>query len=252
MQLTALTTSVVGIQDGFGETAALRPLSTDRPDATESPYTVDKGHFQFELEMASATFDGADKSYGFAELNGKYGVGTNTDIQFVLPMHQHVAGGPEGFGDMQVRIKHNLWGNDGGDTALGIMPFIQLPTGNGGLSSDEVEGGIILPLAVGGSRGWNYGFQVEADLVADDRGDGHHFSFLASATAAYEVNERTGVFLEIVGIAGEGSDATTEAYFNTGMTWAKEENLQFDAGIRVGLTDESEDFTPFVGVSLKL
>ena len=38
----------------------LRPLSTDRPDTTESAYTVDAGHFQFEMEMAAFTRDGGD------------------------------------------------------------------------------------------------------------------------------------------------------------------------------------------------
>ena len=38
--------------------AQLRPLSTDRPDTTESPRTVDAGHFQFELELAAWERDG--------------------------------------------------------------------------------------------------------------------------------------------------------------------------------------------------
>ena len=32
--------------------SAMRPLSTDRPDTTESPYTVDAGHFQMEMDVA--------------------------------------------------------------------------------------------------------------------------------------------------------------------------------------------------------
>lgn len=250
-RMMALAVTAVGLEMGFGAEGSLRPLSTDRPDATESPYTVDKGRFQIELELASATFDGGDESYGFLEANLKYGIGMNTDVQFVLPFFEHQAGGSEGFGDMQVRLKHNLWGNDEGTTALAIMPFVQIPTGKGGVSSGEVEGGIILPLAIEGSGGWGYGFQVEADLVADSAGSGHHFSFLASATAARAITERAGFFVELVGIAGEGSEATTEAYFNTGLTWAAEENLQYDAGVRVGLTDDSEDLTPFLGMSVK-
>jgi hypothetical protein len=250
-QIVGLAVSVSGIQISLAEPSVLRPLSTDRPDATESPYTVDKGHFQFELEVASATRDGGDESYGLGELNMKYGLGTDADLQIVLPFYEHVAGGSEGFGDMQMRVKINIWGNDGGGTALAVMPFLQIPTGRDGISSDEVEGGIIVPLAVEGPNGWGFGFQVEADLVADEKGDGHHFSFLASATAAHPITETVGFFVEVVGIVGEGSEATTEAYYNTGLTWAVEENLQFDGGIRIGLTNDSEDFTPFIGVSSK-
>lgn len=31
----------------------MRPMSTDRPDKTESLYTVDAGHFQFEADLVS-------------------------------------------------------------------------------------------------------------------------------------------------------------------------------------------------------
>jgi hypothetical protein len=33
----------------------LRELATDRPDKTESPTTVDAGHFQFEMDFATFT-----------------------------------------------------------------------------------------------------------------------------------------------------------------------------------------------------
>ena len=33
----------------------LRDLSPDRPDATESPYTVDAGHYQLEMDFANFT-----------------------------------------------------------------------------------------------------------------------------------------------------------------------------------------------------
>ena len=35
----------------------LRDLSTDRPDMTESPYTVDAGRFQIEMSFADFTYD---------------------------------------------------------------------------------------------------------------------------------------------------------------------------------------------------
>src|SRR6267143_1757097 len=34
-----------------------REMSTDRPDKTESPYTVDAGHFQAEADILSYTYD---------------------------------------------------------------------------------------------------------------------------------------------------------------------------------------------------
>ena len=32
----------------------MREFNTDRPDKTESPYTVDAGHFQFEMDVLNS------------------------------------------------------------------------------------------------------------------------------------------------------------------------------------------------------
>jgi hypothetical protein len=37
--------------------ALLREMATDRPDKTESAYTVDAGHFQVEMDLLSYTYD---------------------------------------------------------------------------------------------------------------------------------------------------------------------------------------------------
>lgn len=243
--------AAAGVSQVAAQAGKLRPLSTDRPDTTESPYTVDAGRFQFELEIAALTRDGGDSSYGLGELNAKYGLDDFTDLQIVLPLYNHVVGGAEGFGDMQVRVKRNLWGNDEEGTALAVMPFIQLPTGGDGISSDEVEGGIIVPFGFEGPGGWGFGVQAELDVVADDAGSGHYFSFLTSATAAHALTEKTGVFFELVAIFSEGSEATSEYYFNTGLTYGVTDTLQLDGGVRVGLSSDSDDFTPFIGVSEK-
>ena len=96
--------------------------------------------------------------------------------------------------------------------------------------------------------------RVEGELVEVFHGGGglgHHFEFLASATAAHDLTETLGCFLELVGIVGEGAEAGTEAFFNTGLTYALAEQVQLDGGVRVGLTNDSDDFTPFVGISAK-
>jgi len=250
-KLMVTLVAVGAIQTGHGQTKIPRPLSTDRPDTTESPYTVEKGRFQIEMEFGSVTVDGGEKSYGLGETNLKFGLDDSTDIQFVLPLYNHISGGAEGFGDIQIRLKRNLWGNDDGDTALAVMPYIQLPTGSGGIGIGETQGGVIIPFAFEGPGGWNYGVQAQFDLVADTVGSGYNFSFLTSATASRSLTERLGAFIEIVGIFSEGADAVSEQYLNSGLTWAVSETVQLDGGVRVGISNDAEDFSPFIGISAK-
>lgn len=230
--------------------ADLRPLSTDRPDVTESPYTVDAGHFQFEMEIANWTRDGRESGYSLGELNSKIGLDSSNDLQLVLPFYAHLHNGDEGFGDIQIRLKHNLWGNDSGDTALAIMPFIKFPTANGDLGNEKYEGGLIVPFSFKGPGDWAFGIQGQADLNASDD-NGHHFSFLASVTTSHPITANSGFFLELVSILSTESGDGHEAYFNTGMTCAITPMWQLDGGIRTGLTAASANFMPFLGLSTK-
>ncbi len=239
----------VGISNSFA--AELRPLSTDRPDTTESAHTVDAGHFQFEMEIASWTRDGREREFSLGELNAKIGLGDSTDLQVVMPFYTRVRNGPEGFGDVEIRMKQNLWGNDEGATALALMPFIKLPTANGELGNDEFEGGLIVPFSFDGPSYWACAVMVELDLEADDDGRGHHLAVLNSATASHDLTENTAVFLELVSVLSAESGSDWEAYFNTGMTWALTPTWQLDGGVRVGLTDAATDLTPFLGMSTK-
>jgi hypothetical protein len=228
----------------------LRELSTDRPDTTESPYTVDAGHFQFEMEIAAWTREGDNRDLSLGQINSKFGLNSSTDLQVVTPFFTQLRNDEEGFGDLQVRLKRNLWGNDEGDTAFALMPFIQIPTSNGNLGSDDVEGGLIVPLAFEGPAGWACAVMAELDVEANDESD-YHVVGLASATASHSVTETTSAFFELVGILSAESGANAEAYCNTGMTWLVTPTWQLDFGIRIGLTDASANYSPFVGISTK-
>ncbi len=230
---------------------SLRPLSTDRPDTTESPHTVDAGHFQLEFEIAAAERDGGSTTFNFIELNAKVGLNPNTDVQFVLPFFSHQEGGAEGFGDAQIRLKRNLWGNDSGTTALALMPFVKLPTANEDLGNGKPEFGLIAPLGIEGPSGWNFGLQTQIDLALDADGSGYHPVFLNSATASHGITENTAAFFELVSILSTDSGAHSEAYCNLGGTWSLSGTFQLDGGFRIGLTDASTDFTPFLGMSVK-
>jgi hypothetical protein len=228
-----------------------RPLSTDRPDTTESPQTVDEGCFQFEMEVASWSEDRAERELTVAELNAKWGLSSSSDLQLVIPFYKRVVGGDEGVGDLELRLKYNLWGNDEGATALAVMPFVKLPTANGDLGDGLVEGGVMVPYGFEGPAGWDCGVMVEADLTAGNRRGSYALFFLTSATASHTLSENSSVFVEWVNGLGTDGSSSWEVYFNTGLTWAASPDLQIDCGIRVGLTAATPDWVPFVGVSTR-
>ena len=72
----------------------------------------------------------------------------------------------EGFSDVTLRLKWNLWGNDEGSTAFAIFPYVKIPSGTD-VSNDKWEGGVIFPWAMELCEGVGLGLQAEFARVWD-------------------------------------------------------------------------------------
>jgi hypothetical protein len=238
----------------------LRDMSTDRPDKTESPYTVDAGRFQLETDLVAYTHDSRDgvttRSFDVIPFNFKIGLTSATDIQFVYGAFTHIraSGGgtsetDSGASDLVIRLKHNIWGNDGGTTALGIMPFVKVPTNTMSSLNDDVEGGVIVPLAVDLGRGMGLGLMTEIDILKSENGSGYEPSFINSATLSFELTQRLGMYVEAFVERSTESGAETVVTIDGGVTYAVTDNLQLDAGANVGVTEAADDLNVFVGLS---
>jgi hypothetical protein len=243
----------------------LRELNTDRPDLTESPYTVDAGWGQLEMDLFAYArdhekIDGTNlktTALSFANINLKVGLTSNIDLQTVLEpytrvqVQDRISGTREttsGFGDVTSRLKINFWGNDGGDTAFALMPFIKWPTNQHGLGNKSLEGGLIVPLAVSLGGGWDMGLMTEFDIVRNEADNGYAVDWVNSVTVSHDIAGKLGGYVELATTLTRGRDL---ASFDGGLTYGVNRNLQFDVGFTLGLTRATEDFLVFSGVSLR-
>ena len=244
-------------------TAALaeRELTSDRPDATESPFTVEPGRVQLEASLAQYTHDrhNAERAdvrvtaWAVAPFNLRVGLTPTSEIQFVVDSYLDVKvedrdeGATErlrGFGDVTLRAKWNLWGNDGGPSAFGVMPFVKLPTARDGLGNDRVEGGVILPFAKELSGGWGFAAMTELDVVRNVDDDSYAPRWINTATVGRDLTERLGFFVELATDVGEGSPVISG---NGGFTYAINKDLQLDLGVNIGLSRAADDLSVFAG-----
>ena len=245
----------------------LREMSTDRPDKTESPYTVDAGHFQIEMDLVNYSYDKHNpardgtivRTWGIAPVNLKVGLLNNLDVQLVLQPHTYVhtsdpAAGvskQRGFGDLVTRLKWNLWGNDGGTTAFALMPYFKLPTnqdllGNG---NHSVEFGLIAPLAVELPAGWGMGLMTQLDVVRDTASSGYHPEFVNTVTFSHDIVGDLGGYVEFFSSVSTERGSNWVGSVDLGLTYALTKNIQLDAGINLGVTRAADDWNPFVGIS---
>lgn len=245
--------------------ALLRELSTDRPDQTESPYTVDAGHFQVELDFFNHTRDhdtagGGDahrRDWSVAPVNLKLGLTNRIDLQLMIDPHvssrteDRIAGTTDrvsGFGDVTTRLKVNFWGNDSGRTAFAVMPFVKWPLSASGVRNGETEGGVIFILGFELPAGWGSAAMTEVDFVSDGAG-GRDTEWVNTITFAHDLTDRLSGYVEFVAVTGDAPDFKWQGQFDAGLTYALDANTQLDFGCNFGVTRSAPDWQPFVGLS---
>jgi hypothetical protein len=242
----------------------MRPLSTDRPDQTESAYSVDAGHVQFEVEAAKATFgtvsadgDRSGRELVVGGVNAKVGLTPRSDLQWVYDgqvvswKRSEITGGVEqrtGAGDLQTRLKVNLWGNDGGPSALALMPYVKWPLSASQVRNGHAEAGLIAPVAFDLAPGWSLGGQTQVDWVHYDPA-GHGFEWANTVTLGHDLTERWAGFIELAARVAPESGLGWQGQFDLGFTWQAHENLQLDFGCYFGITRSAPDYVPFLGLT---
>lgn len=236
--------------------ATLRPMRTDRPDFTESPYTVDAGHVQFEADFVNHATDreaGVRRTgWGVLPFNLRFGLTPELEMGVFVSSWQRETERPplgasvtrSGFGDVTLRAKWNAFGNEGG-TAFGVIADISFPTAENDLGDGRAEGAMILPVSWDLAEGWGLSAMTAVASASDGNGV-RRVQWINSASLERELTHTVAVYAELVSMARIGPHV---AYFDFGATWAATPDLQFDAGINWGLSRAGDDLQAFVGVS---
>ncbi|MCW5552491.1 MAG: transporter [Verrucomicrobiae bacterium] len=240
----------------------MRELSTDRPDLTEGPYTVDAGHFQIEMDAVNYSRDRErgirTESLSLGVVHLKAGLCHSTDLQLVIEPYTTVrirdrdAGTVDrhrGFGDITTRLKVNLWGNDSGTTALALMPFVKLPTNQDNLGNDAVEGGLIVPFAAELPAGWSLGAMTEVDFMEDANGSGYHPEFINTIAFGHDIVGKLAGYVEFFSLVSTERHARWAGAVGFGFTYRLSADVQLDGGVNIGVTRAADDLKPFLGIS---
>jgi hypothetical protein len=244
--------------------ALMREMSTDRPDQTESPYSVDAGHFQLETDLFAYSRDSDDgpetESFAALSLNLKVGLLNNVDLQIGINPYLHNRTrdtvlenfeSESGFGDLVPRVKINLLGNDSGSVAFAVMPFLKVPLGEDGLSNGKLEGGAIFPLAFDLPGGWGLGLMTEFDVLRNESSDDYHVDFVNSVTVSHDIIGPLGGYIEFFTVVSTESDSPWQGFFDFGFTYSFTEDLRLDTGVNIGVTRSAPDWGPFLGLAFR-
>ncbi len=242
----------------------MREMTTDGPGASDSPYTVDAGHFQ--IEMALVDFTTSVETFGdityrvdrlaVTPLNLKIGLLNAVDLQLLIEPYLHVyeredglkRATHQGFGDTTVRIKYNLLGNDRGTVALAVMPYVTAPTSAAGTGNRNWEGGVILPFAAGLPLDFMLEATARFGLLGDIlQSEGHHAEFGNSLSVAHQIFGDLDAYVEFFSNVSLERDVGWVGRFDTGLVYWLTDDLQLNGSVNLGLTKWADDWNLVAG-----
>lgn len=264
-RVRALLVGAAWFSASAGPAWAQRPLSTDRPDFTESTSTVGEGVFQIEFGYTFGLDGSGQKvhNHSLGELLLRAGALTDR-------LELRVAVSPKvqtrrtgrldgsrtrrmGIEDIYLGIKLALTEQNGILPATAILPQTTLPTGSQDFSADRVLPGVNLVY------GWDIGETVSVAAGTQvNRAAGLHGNYYVevewaqSVAAAFGIGARHGLYAEW--FARFRTEARwAEHYVNTGATWLTTDDLQWDVRVGFGLNDSAmEDFFLGTGMSVRI
>ncbi|MCC5945269.1 MAG: transporter [Bernardetiaceae bacterium] len=242
----------------------MREMHTDRPDVTETPFTVDAGHIQFEFDFLNLYRHPISRQRGETDLlvlNGiaKIGVTDFADLEVVFSANQwHFPDkrkiqndsvfNRSGFGDIGFRAKFNLLGNSHEQFGIALMPSILLPLNNE--ASEQVYiPGITAIWAYHFADQWEIGGQLDYYRLFDLSKRPLFNEFWATFEIGYDMSEKFSFFTEYVAILSE-NNAYLHTY-NAGVVYAISSNFRIDLAFNLGLNHKSPS-TIFTGFSFRI
>jgi Putative MetA-pathway of phenol degradation len=238
----------------------MRSFNTDRPTKANVPYTIDAGHFEYETDLVNFTHQVSGSTHTDTLMvpnpTFKVGLTNNVDLEVNVPFAGvHTFGsGPSstlwGIGDTFVRSKINLWGNDGGDTAAALIPYVKAATAPVGIGNGAVEGGLIGPLAVTLPNSFTLLLVPEVDALKNVADNGRHGNYVLDVNLSREVIKNVTAYVELWSdCSADPTQGATLMSFDAAVQWLFLPNAQVDFGANFGMTRATPAVQVYTGLS---
>lgn len=257
----ALATLAFGSPASAAE-AAETPICTDRPTKANAVCTVPVGKWQLESSAASwsrtVAAGARTKVFALGSTVLKRGLSDRSDLQVGFTPYIQAetrAGGiksrASGIGDLTVRYKHRLTGDDG-PVQLALIPFVKLPTADRDIGNGKVEGGVAVPIGIATGSPVTVVIGPELDLLADADDHGHHAALVNLVNISAPVADGVTLAGELWTMTNfDPADTVTLASADAALAYAVNATTQLDIGANVGLTKYTADAELYVGISLR-
>jgi hypothetical protein len=244
----------------------MRKFTPDRPAKGFSVRTIDAGHFEFEMDTVNYTYSIylgiATHSVQTLDPNFKIGITNWADVEVQFnglqasrSLDAASGAGVEngaGFGDIVLRTKMNLIGNDDGPVGLAVIPYVKLPSSAPVISNGVVEGGLIAPLALRLPQDYLVTLQTEVDALKDIANHREaNFVNLIGVSHPVPGIEGANAVIELFSAVGSDRAAPPIYTFDLGMNFRIDKHTILDVGLNLGLNNAAPKVQIYTGISVR-
>jgi hypothetical protein len=157
-----------------------------------------------------------------------------------------------GFGDVLLRAKMNMFGNDSGFAGLALIPYVKLPSSAPVISNGAVEGGLIAPLALRPDD-FIITLMTEVDVLKTATGNGRYANFVNLVGVSHPIPGLDGANATVELFSSAGTDpGTPPVYtFDLGANYRLDQHTIIDVGLNLGLNSAAPRAQVYSGISFR-
>jgi hypothetical protein len=263
-QETNSSTTPQGASPDSAHEMSEHSIITDRPDATESPNTVEPGFVQIETGGYYTRFEENDitsETLGYNTTLARIGLLENLELRLGVNYEQNQLTSKMGASEvssdfksltpMLAGIKINLFEGRSG-TDFGFLGHLYLPFTTS--TPEALEGMTPEPKTTGADFRFSVGHElsdrsgIAYNLGGQWSGDNTGMAFVYTVAYGYALSDKIGAYVELYGDAPELSSANH--YWDAGFTYLAGWNLQYDLTFGRSITD-GQDLLLSAGLSYK-
>jgi outer membrane putative beta-barrel porin/alpha-amylase len=244
----------------------LRKFAPDRPAKGFSVRTVDAGHFEIETDLISTTISNSQglTTHSFQGLDPTLKLGLTNwmdfEVQFNGLQYTESVDGTSpfnfqnstGFGDVFLRSKINLLGNDSGPVGFALIPYVKLPSSTPLISNGAVEGGLIAPLALRPAD-FIVTLMTEVDDLKSAISNNRYANFVNLVSVSHAVPGTEGINATVELFSSVGTDPGTPPVYTLdfGMNFRLSQHTILDVGVNLGLNEAAPKVQVYTGISAR-
>ncbi len=238
--------SIINLQL-FGQ--ELPSIQTDRPDQTESPFTVPKKHFQIETGVSFERIDGENKLYTYPTILVKYGINENFELRLIPEyVTSHTQSTKySGITPVTVGFKVRLAEEKGILPMLSFLGHLSIPS----LASKNFKATWYAPsFRLSMQHTLSQKISLGYNLGAEWNGETPEPAFIYTLTTGYSISERLSSYIECYGFLIQKS--TGDHRVDGGLSYLLKKNMMLDISGGVGLNKYAPRWYVALGFSIRL